>query len=104
VNKHTHRTGIFRRELLQVGLLGALGMTLPSAFAAAPAQQPKRRDPKAKSVILVWMPGGPPQMHLWDLKPDSPSQCRVTAQPIPTSVPGMRLGHQMPQIAKVGAP
>ena len=93
---HIHRTGVFRREILQVGFLGSFGMLLPHALAA-----PRRGSPKAKSVILVWMPGGPPQMHLWDLKPDSPAQCRGIAQPIHTTVPGMVFGHWLPQTAKV---
>ena len=73
---------------------------MPQAFAA-PVGEARRRGLSAKRVILVWMPGGPPQMHLWDLKPESPGQCRGTAKPIPTSVPGMQFGYQMPQIAKV---
>ena len=100
IRTHQHNTGIFRRELLQVGFLGAFGMTMPQAFAA-PVAEAKRRGLSAKRVILVWMPGGPPQMHLWDLKPESPGQCRGTSKPIPTSVPGMQFGYQMPQIAKI---
>lgn len=97
--RHSHqRVGLYRRELLQVGFLGAFGMMLPEAFAAPPARP---RGPGAKNVILVWMPGGPPQMQLWDLKPDSPSQCRGTAQPIKTSAPGIVLGSRLPLLAKV---
>ena len=96
---HRHDVGVFRRELLQIGFLGAFGMMLPDAFA--PAQAAKRRGLKAKNILLVWMPGGPPQMHLWDVKPDSPAQCRGTAQPIKTSVPGMQLGSGLPLTAKV---
>src|SRR5207302_7142378 len=59
------------------------------------------RGPRAKSVILVWLPGGPPQMQLWDLKPDSPAECRGSAQPIRTSDPGIQLGHWLPETAKV---
>ena len=59
---HVHEVGVFRRELLQIGFLGAFGLMLPQAFAyAAPAAS--RSGPRAKSIILVWMPGGPPQMH-----------------------------------------
>ena len=36
---HVHRTGVFRRELLQVGFLGAMGMMLPDALAASPSRQ-----------------------------------------------------------------
>ena len=106
-HEHQHNVGIKRRELLQIGFLGAVGMMAQSAFAAnrplprEVMRAAKGRGAKAKSVILVWMPGGPPQMHLWDLKPDSPAQCRGTAQGIKTNVPGMTFGYQMPQIAKI---
>ncbi len=93
---HVHNVGVCRRELLQAGFLGAFGMMLPDALAAAPV-----RGAKAKNVILLWMPGGPPQMQLWDMKPDSPSQCRGTSKPIKTSVPGMPLGSRLPLTAKL---
>ena len=89
--------GIYRREILQIGFLGALGMTMADAFGPPVAAAPRRR---AKSVILVWMPGGPPQMQLWDLKPDSPSGMRGSARPIRTSAPGIELGHWLPQTAR----
>ncbi|MFN3653649.1 MAG: DUF1501 domain-containing protein [Armatimonadota bacterium] len=96
---HVHRTGIYRREVLQVGLLGALGLSMEGAFAAQVDRAAKAA--RAKRVILVWMPGGPPQMQLWDLKPDSPSQCRGTAVPIKTSAPGVEIGSRLPLTAKV---
>lgn len=97
---HLHRGGMHRREVLQVGFLGALGASMTSAFGpvaagAAPA-------PRAKSVVLVWMPGGPPQMQFWDPKPDSPAECRGTAKPIKTSASGLEIGARLPLIAKQG--
>jgi hypothetical protein len=50
---------------------------------------------------VVWLPGGPPQMQLWDLKPDSPAECRGSARPIPTSAPGLRFGHWLPRLARM---
>src|SRR5262245_10734027 len=96
---HLHRGGMLRREVLQVGLLGAFGMTLDGAYGARPvhAETPRAR---AKGVILVWMPGGPPQMQFWDPKPDSPAECRGTAKPLKTSAPGVEIGHRLPLIAK----
>jgi hypothetical protein len=105
VPRHIHRVGVSRRELLQVGFLGAFGMWMSEAIdplralAHASTASGEVRS-RAKSVILVWMPGGPPQMQLWDLKPDSPSQCRGTAQPIKTSAPGIQLGSRLPLTAK----
>jgi hypothetical protein len=95
---HVHRTGICRREILQVGFLGAFGMSMSAALA--PAAKAATRKARAKNVVVVWMPGGPPQMQLWDLKPDSPSQCRGTAVPIKTSAPGVEIGSRLPLTAK----
>lgn len=97
---HRHRNGICRRELLQVGFLGAVGVGLENAIAARIAHAEAAGRKRVKSVILVWMPGGPPQMALWDLKPDSPSQCRGSATPIKTSAPGVEVGHWIPKIAR----
>jgi hypothetical protein len=99
---HEHRRGgMLRREVLQVGFLGACGLTLDAAFGpAAGAAQPAGTFGRAKQVILIWMPGGPPQMHFWDPKPDSPSQCRGTARPLKTSAPGVEIGHRLPMIAQ----
>jgi len=96
---HIHRVGVNRRELLQVGFLGAFGMFMGDAFDPARALAASK-GARAKSVILVWMPGGPPQMQLWDLKPDSPSQCRGTAQPIKTSASGIVIGSRLPLTAQ----
>ncbi len=85
-----------RREALQVGFLGALGLS--AAHPALSAIQAKAA--KAKSVILVWLPGGPPQMQLWDLKPNSPSECRGSMTPIKTSAPGIDFGHWIPNLAR----
>jgi hypothetical protein len=96
---------MLRREVLQVGFLGALGLGL-GGFPVRPAAAGAREAGggagfgAAASVILVWMPGGPPQMHFWDPKPDSPSQCRGTARPLDTSAAGVQIGHRLPLIAR----
>jgi hypothetical protein len=97
------RGGMLRREVLQVGFLGAFGLALDQFLGAQAAQAATTGDfGSAKSVILVWMPGGPPQMHFWDPKPDSPSQCKGSAKPIKTSAPGMEIGSRLPLIAEQG--
>jgi hypothetical protein len=90
---------MLRRELLQVGMMSAFGASMTSAFETRPACAAGPKKP-AGGVILIWMPGGPPQMQFWDVKPDSPSQCRGTAQPIATSADGIRLGSRLPMLAK----
>lgn len=102
IPSHRHRTGLLRREVLQIGFLGALGLPAAAAFAEPSPGKPRaaRIPARAKGVILVWMPGGPPHMQLWDLKPESPAECRGSARAIRTSAPGIEFGHWLPQLAK----
>src|SRR5271155_3747585 len=91
---HQHRIGIDRRELLQVGFSGLLGVGLSellvrrAASAAAAQSAPSaRRSPK--SVILIFLTGAPSHLDTFDLKPDAPSAIRGEFQPIATKVPGI---------------
>lgn len=98
--------GVSRRTLLQLGGLGALGVSLPGLLAQ-PATAAPRTDVsivpsggKAKSCILLFMLGGQPQHSTWDPKPDAPAEVRGEIPPIDTNVPGMQFGELMPQLAK----
>jgi hypothetical protein len=98
---HDHPTGFVRREVLQMGFTAALGMALPDVLAPRSAHADAGAGfGKAKHVLVIWIPGGPSQMQLWDLKPDSPTQARGTARPIPTSAPGVEIGHVLPNVAR----
>jgi hypothetical protein len=105
-HRHPGSGAILRREVLQVGFLGAFGLSLEAMFspsqALAGTEKRGRSFGAAKNVILIWMPGGPPQMHFWDPKPDSPSQCRGSAQPLKTTAAGMEIGARLPLIASQG--
>jgi hypothetical protein len=95
---------VSRRDFLQVGGLGAAGLALPALFqaraqAARPATAPRRLG-QAKSCILLFMGGGPPQMDTFDLKPDAPAEIRGELKPIATSVPGMQISEQLPLLAQ----
>ena len=99
--RHNHTTGYCRREILQVGFSAALGITLPELLAPRRAAASEIRGfGRAKHVIVIWLPGGPSQMQLWDVKPDSPSQCRGSAKPIKTSAPGVEIGQVLPKTAQ----
>jgi hypothetical protein len=89
--------GLTRREALRVGGLSALGLSLPHLLAARAAD---RRPPRARSCILLWMTGGPPQHETWDPKPDAPAEIRGPFGTIPTAVPGVRVGELMPRTAR----
>jgi uncharacterized protein (DUF1501 family) len=99
---HDHSPGMSRRELLQVGYCGLLGMGLPSllsrrAQAAATAATPTGR--KAKSVILIFLTGAPSHIDTFDMKPDAPAEVRGSFQPIATNVPGIQICEHLPQLA-----
>src|SRR5215468_3565735 len=89
-----------RRNFLKVGslTLGALGFNglLPLKISAN--ESPSRDD---TAVILVWLPGGPPHMETYDLKPDAPAEYRGDFRPIRTSVPGLDVCELLPLHARV---
>jgi uncharacterized protein (DUF1501 family) len=94
-------TAISRREAVQRTLLGAAGLVLGHhlslrALAAAPSAKAK-----AKSVIQIWMWGGPPHLDTWDPKPEAGNDyCGPLNKPIATNVDGIRICELMPQLAK----
>lgn len=91
-------TGFSRRSFLCAGSLGIAGFNLPQLLAAeARAGIQSAR----KSIILIHLDGGPPQMDLIDPKPDAPSELRSPFAPLSTNVPGLRLTELMPQCAKI---
>jgi hypothetical protein len=87
---------ISRRSMLQAGALGLAGFGLPDLFrlrAQAASTATKDAD---TSVIFVWLPGGPPHMEMYDLKPAAPSDYRGEFRPVPSNVPGMDLSEHLP--------
>src|SRR4051812_37608131 len=93
-----------RRDFLQVGSAGALGLTLPGILAteaAAKDAPPLPSKKKARSVILVWLAGGPATIDMWDNKPDAPGGVHGEFKNIPTAVPGVFLSEHLPKMAAV---
>jgi hypothetical protein len=88
--------GLPRREFLKIGSLAFGGLQLPQILRAD-AESGKRRS--HKSVIMVYLSGGPPHQDMFDLKPDAPSEVRGEFQPIDTNVPGIRICEHLPRIA-----
>ncbi len=93
--------GLSRREALRRGLAGAAGLLMaagPTVAARAAAAPPKA---KAKSVIQIWLAGGPPHLDTFDPKPEAGNDyCGPLNNPIPTNVPGIRIGELLPLLAK----
>jgi hypothetical protein len=95
-----------RRDFLQVGSAGVLGLTLPGILAAearvkAGEAPPMPGKKKARSVILVWLAGGPATIDMWDNKPDAPEGIRGEFKDIPTAVPGLSFSEHLPKTAAV---
>ncbi|MBI3862818.1 MAG: DUF1501 domain-containing protein [Planctomycetia bacterium] len=91
---------IRREALLSLGQAGLGSLTLPWLLAAEKSIAQPARRPRAKSCLLIFLWGGPPQQDMWDLKPDAPSGIRSLFQPIASAVPGIDICDQMPQIAR----
>src|SRR5438128_955886 len=95
--------GISRRELLRVGGLSVLGLSLPGLLQARPATQRALGSTfgRAKNVIFLWLQGGPPQHETWDPKPDATAEIRGEFRPIATNVPGIQIGELLPRTARI---
>jgi Protein of unknown function (DUF1501) len=97
-----------RRQLLRVGGLGSLGLTLP-ALLRAEALGPSSREVKGvsgvmrpiRSCILIFHYGGPSHIDTYDMKPNAPAEIRGQFGSIATSVPGIRVCEHLPQTAGV---
>jgi len=90
-----------RRQFLQVGYSGLLGMSLPGLLAArgASASTAGRRVGQAKSVIVILLSGGIGQHDSFDMKPEAPDGIRGEFKPISTSVPGIQVCEHLPMLA-----
>ena len=88
--------GITRREILRSGSLAPLGLGLLDVLGNLASAGPK---PRAKSVILLFMWGGPSHLDTWDPKPNAPQEIRGSFQSIATTVPGTRVGEHFPRLA-----
>ncbi|QDU94173.1 DUF1501 domain-containing protein [Lignipirellula cremea] len=86
-----------RRQALQVGALGAVGLSLSGYLRQAAAGEV--RPAKGKSAIVIWLGGGPPHLDMFDMKPDAPDEFRGEFHPRPTNVPGVQICEHLPQLA-----
>jgi hypothetical protein len=86
-----------RRSFLKIGGLALGGLSLPNLLRADATAGKSNRH---KSVIMVFLPGGPSHLDIWDLKPDAPVEIRGEFKPIQTSLPGVQLCEHLPQLAQ----
>ncbi|WP_422929962.1 DUF1501 domain-containing protein [Singulisphaera sp. PoT] len=96
---HSHSIGFHRRELLQVGFSGLMGMGLPSLLGGQARANAEVMPRRGKSVILIFLTGAPSHIDTFDMKPEAPAEVRGGFQPIPTKLPGVSICEHLPQLA-----
>lgn len=89
--------GLSRRDLVQAAGAGLLGTSLTSLLAAEDAGHVVR--PRAKSVMFLFLFGGPSQLESFDMKPDASTGIRGPFQPIASRTPGLQICEKLPQLA-----
>jgi hypothetical protein len=102
--------GVTRREILEVGGASLLGLSLAGTLqaraaspeVAAPPASPAARSSfgRAKSVIFLFLQGGPSHIDIWDPKPEAPDNIRGEFKPIETKTPGLMFSEHMPRLAQ----
>ena len=95
--------GFSRREWLQVGGAGMLGMSLPGLLRAEASKTETASENatgSARSLIVLWLAGGPSQPDMWDMKLDAPVEVRGEFKHIATTVPGIQMCEHLPRTAK----
>ena len=94
-----------RRNLLTVGAIGGIGLTLTDFFRLKTAQADQKhyatKEGTAKSVIFIFLPGGMAQQESFDPKPYAPLEYRGPMNSVATSLTGVRFGHLFGKTAKV---
>src|SRR5262245_9030282 len=100
VGRQTARTcqTLSRRGFLQVGASSVLGLSVADLLKI---QARGGTLGSAKSVVLIWLWGGPSQLDTWDPKPNAPLEYRGPFDTVPTRIPGVRFCELFPKIAAV---
>src|SRR5262249_25832973 len=98
--------GITRRELLRVGGSAMLGLSLADLFSIPKARAAdeivgRSGFGKAKSIILLYLQGGPSHIDLWDPKDNVPDKVRSAFKTVDTKLPGVKFTEVLPKFAQV---
>ncbi len=89
-----------RRDFVRTGLTGITALQLADLLRISSDAGPAGSG-RGKSMILLWLWGGPSHMETFDLKPDAPSEYRGEFRPIPTNVPGIEISEHLPRLAQL---
>jgi hypothetical protein len=98
-NKQRFCDGVSRRNFLKIGSLALGGVSLPGLLRAS-AQAGEKAD-RHKSVIMIYLPGGPSHLDTYDLKPEAPAEYRGEFRAIKSNVPGMDFCELFPRQAAI---
>ncbi|MGD9720002.1 MAG: DUF1501 domain-containing protein [Pirellulales bacterium] len=97
--------GVSRRDFLKVGALSVGGLSLADLLRAqsqaAVSPSGSRAPANGKSVIMVFLHGGPSHLDMYDMKPAAPAEFRGEFRPIRSNVPGMDICELMPRQAAI---
>ena len=92
--------GITRRDFLQAGTLGALGLSM-AHFATLKALGAVDKNHEDRAAIMIFNLGAPSQLDTWDMKPDAPREIRGPFNPIKTNNPDIQISEIFPRHAKL---
>src|SRR5262245_295752 len=93
--------GVTRRNFLSVGSLALGGLSLAGLLRQRALAREIANPSRAKSVILVWLAGGPSHIDMYDLKPQAPVEFRGEFKPIATNVAGIHISEHLPMQAQL---
>ena len=93
--RRSHCDGVSRRSFLKIGGMALGGLSLPQLLSA----EAKAGGGRHKSVINVFLPGGPPHQDMWDIKTEAPAEIRGEFEAIKTNVPGIEICELFPRMA-----
>jgi hypothetical protein len=96
---HRNCDGTLRRDFIQLGIRGTLGLGLCDLLRLQASAQsaPQKRI----NCIMIWLDGGPSHFETFDPKPDAPSDIRGNFKTVPTSVPGVHFSEPVTKLAGI---
>jgi hypothetical protein len=99
--RYTECDGTTRRNFLQAGALGGVGLTLADLLAARTQAAETGQPVKSTSVVWLWLGGGPTHIETFDPKMTAPSEYRSVTGETLTNVPGLTIGGHFNETAQV---
>lgn len=103
MNESSSESRFSRRELLRIGGLGTVGISLPQLLASRALSAENMiagLAPKADACIILLLNGGPSHLDMWDMKPGSPVEIRGEFAPIASSLNGVSVCEHLPRMAR----